>query len=201
MTACGSESGGACGAGRAFDFGACRTLAEMVDHFLEVRGDRSDLERAWWGKEGLSMEAACDRAMFMYGCVGGRDRHQRPYSAVQLRQLGKDLAAHETALRRAADFEALRVAVEQAWAFEPGRAPLLVYDVAHRLGYYLKREPEQVYLHAGPRVGANNLRAGLGDKRRRGLAEFPSSIRRLSPAQAEDFLCNARKWLHKGLWD
>jgi hypothetical protein len=36
----------------------------------------------------------------------------------------------------------------------------VVYDIAHRIGAYLRREPEAVYLHAGTREGARALNLG-----------------------------------------
>lgn len=184
-----------------FDFASCATLSEMVDHFLQVRGHRVQLEADWWGNDKLTIEHACRRAMFMLGREEGRDRHQRPYSAEQLRRLGERLATAADRLGQIKSFWGLRLEIERIWELAPGRTPLLVYDVAHRLGYRLGLAPRHVYLHAGPRVGANALRPGLGDRRRRCIKRFPTSIQRLTPAQAEDFLCNARRWLHPGLWD
>jgi hypothetical protein len=61
---------------------------------------------------------------------------------------------------------------------------LTIYDTAHRLGAYLKLSPDQVYLHAGVRVGAKAL--GLGEWR----AKLPmSAFQRLRPEQVEDCLC------------
>lgn len=174
----------------------------MIEHFLDVRGDQSAREQAWWGAEDQTLEQACDRAMFMLEKAGRRDSHQRPFSAADLSAMGERLAAASRSLGDVANFESLRIAVEQALGYPPGGAPLLTYDVAQRLGCFLKKAPDQVYLHAGPEVGANNLKPGLGRPRRRPIADFPTSIRtRLTPAQAEDFLCVARKALHPGLWD
>jgi hypothetical protein len=202
MTACGPSSTTSCGPRARFDFAGCSTLAEMVDHFLAVRDDQTVREQNWWGAEGQTLEQACERAMFMLGRKRGRDRHQRPFSAADLTALGERLATGARSLEAAPDFESLRIAVEQALGYPPGGAPLLVYDVAQRLGCYLNKAPDQVYLHAGPKVGAENLKPGLGGSRRRPLIDFPTSVRtRLTPAEAEDFLCVARNALHPGLWD
>ncbi|MCK6445988.1 MAG: hypothetical protein L6Q99_06305 [Planctomycetes bacterium] len=71
---------------------------------------------------------------------------------------------------------------------------LVVYDVAHRIGAFLKLEPERVYLHRGTRDGA--LALGLGRGREWiDLAELPDEFGRLSPAEAEDCLCIYKKRL------
>jgi hypothetical protein len=65
---------------------------------------------------------------------------------------------------------------------------LTIYDTAHRIGAYLKLSPEQVYLHAGVRVGAKAL--GLGDwQAKLPMSAFPPAFQRLRPEQVEDCLC------------
>lgn len=65
---------------------------------------------------------------------------------------------------------------------------LVVYDVSHRIGAFLRLEPEHVYLHRGTREGA--LALGLGRGREWiDLAELPDEFGRLTPAEAEDCLC------------
>ena len=71
---------------------------------------------------------------------------------------------------------------------------LVVYDVSHRIGAFLKLEPERVYLHRGTRDGA--LALGLGRGRESiELAELPEAFHQLSAAEAEDCLCIYKKRL------
>jgi hypothetical protein len=184
------------------DFTACATLSDMVDLFLSSRGDREGRERLWYGDHGLTPEEALRRAMFTLERDGVRDGHQRPYSTSSLRDFGDRLADRSRDLTAATDFGDLYRRIEEALGVAPGGRPLLIYDVALRFGRWLGHEPEAVWLHAGPRLGANALRPGLGRPRHRPLADFPTSIRtRLSATQAEDFLCLAARALHRGLWD
>lgn len=72
---------------------------------------------------------------------------------------------------------------------------LTIYDTAHRLGAYLKLSPDQVYLHAGVRVGAKAL--GLGEWRAKlPMSAFPPAFQRLRPEQVEDCLCIYNRQLH-----
>ena len=66
---------------------------------------------------------------------------------------------------------------------------LALYDIALRIGAFLGREPELVYLHAGARTGARAL--GLSCRGRHALApnEFPKEFARLLPCEIEDCLC------------
>ncbi|ATC30998.1 hypothetical protein CA606_00785 [Caulobacter vibrioides] len=177
----------------------------MVDVYLLVWGDRPARELAWWGDQALTFEQAIRRAMFKLEGDGRRDGHQRSYSVADLAAMGARLTTHSLALKAAHDFDTLLTAVELGLGLAPRRSPLLVYDVAHRLGCYLKIPPQYVYLHAGPRVGAERLKAGLGRYRRldpADPAQLPTSLRmRLAPNQMENFLCVARRALHSSLWD
>ncbi len=203
MSACGSSSNAAC---KPADFEMCATLAQMVDIYLMIWGDRPARELAWWGDQSLRFDQAIRRAMFKLEGEGRRDGHQRYYSAADLGAMGARLIKHASAFNKArGNFETLRTTVEQGLGLAPGRSPLLVYDIAHRLGCYLKTAPQHVYLHAGPSIGAERLKPGLG--RHRCLdpddpAQLPTSLRkRLTPDQIENFLCVARRALRPGLWD
>lgn len=181
-------------------FDHCVTLREMVDLFLIQRGGRREEECAWWGDPDLSLEEACRRAIF--GLGGPRDNHQWIYGTADLEAMGKQVALHSATLAATDDFQDLYRRIEDALGLRRNRKPLLVYDIAHRLGYRLGLAPKEVYLHAGPKNGAEALKSGLGRPRHRPLSDFPTSIRtRLSPAQAEDFLCLAGKALRPDLWD
>lgn len=202
MSTCRPRASAACGPA---DFEACATLTQMVDFYLLEWGDRPARELAWWGDQALTFDQAVRRAMFKLEGDGKRDGHQRYYSVANLAAMGARLATYAPAIKAAHDFETLRTIVERGLGLAPWRSPLLVYDVAHRLGYYLKISPQYVYLHAGPRVGAERLKSGLGRHRQLDPAnsvQLPTSLRmRLSPDQIENFLCVARRALHSGLWD
>jgi hypothetical protein len=139
----------------------------------------------------------------MLGREDGRDRHQRPFSTDALREIGHQLAVQRNAFDGdVSSFQDLYYRVEGAMGLRRHQRPLLVYDVASRLGYRLDVRPAEVWLHAGPKKGADALRPGLGRPRFRPLEDFPTSIRtRLTPAQAEDFLCLMASRLTPELWD
>lgn len=119
-----------------------------------------------------------------------------------LHAFAEQLARSAAVLGEAPGFDELYSGVERGLGLQRGRKPLLVYDVARRLAFRFGYEPEVVYLHAGAERGANALRRGLGQPRSRPLDDFPTSMRtRLTPEQAEDFLCIVGEWLRPELWD
>ena len=183
-------------------FDQCRTLNDMVDLFLKERRDRGQREARWWGDQTLSFERGCQRALFTLESETTRDAHQWIFSKADLNAFAKRLGAHEAQLSQATTFHDLYEAVESALGIAQNGKPLLVYDIALRLSHRLSLHPTAVYLHRGPRAGANALKAGLGARRTRPLDDFPTSIRtRLTAGQTEDFLCLARHHLRPELWD
>lgn len=85
-----------------------------------------------------------------------------------------------------------------------GIGPVTVYDVATRIGAYLKLEPTSLYLHAGVRIGWNKLHGTrrYPDVNGRVPREMlPAAFRRIPADQVEDMLCAynevIKPWLKK----
>ena len=91
---------------------------------------------------------------------------------------------------------------DDLWDIRPvGIGPLTVYDVATRIGAYLKLEPDQIYLHTGARMGWDAM---WGERRLAGVYDgrvsrnyWPMALLQLSADMAEDFLCTYREALAK----
>lgn len=182
--------------------GGGHTLAQLVDVYLHERAHRLKREEDWWGDPSLSFEQACRRAFFALENERKRDTHQWTMSSDELAAMARRLAASERSVCASQTFNELYRAIEQGLGVPRNAKPLLIYDVARRLGLRLKLAPVDVYLHRGAAKGAEALRPGLGRPRRRPLGDFPTSIRaRLTPDQTEDFLCVARAYLSPELWD
>jgi hypothetical protein len=89
-------------------------------------------------------------------------------------------------LSAVAEFEALHEAVGKAIGKKQGLGELAVYDIAQRIGAFLRKEPKLVYLHRGVREGAHAL-GFHGDTLDPTL--LPPAFSRLTPAEIEDCLC------------
>jgi hypothetical protein len=78
-----------------------------------------------------------------------------------------------------------------------GIGPVTHYDVATRIGAYLKLEPEQLYLHAGVLSGWNLLQKYRVKWPFRVKRIFwPEALRVLPADQVEDLLCAYRTFLN-----
>lgn len=103
-----------------------------------------------------------------------------------LAEFAKGLLEQEALIQRAKSFDELHALVSNSRI--SGVGDLTCYDVAHRIGAYLRLKPTMVYLHAGADGGAKVL--GLARRRGRLLVEgLPLEFQDLSPEEVEDILC------------
>lgn len=115
-----------------------------------------------------------------------RHPHQRRLPEKVLQAAHSRLS--KTDLQSCDTFEELHDRIEAAIRPIPNVGPLTVYDIALRLGAYLRLEPERIYLHSGTKVGARML----GVKRwiaTLGRQDLPEAFRILKPREIEDCLC------------
>jgi hypothetical protein len=117
---------------------------------------------------------------------GKRHPHQRRLPKALLREAERRLQLVRDEVSSAQHFADLHAVVERELSPLQGVGDLTVYDIAHRIGAFLGKGPDLVYLHAGTKVGA----AALGI---RGKAVspnmFPIAFSVLTSAEIEDCLC------------
>jgi len=72
-----------------------------------------------------------------------------------------------------------------------GAGELFCYDVALRIGHYLKLLPDRIYIHAGTRIGLQNLlKRKIYEKQiKKEILPEPFRSSDLTPGQLEDFFC------------
>lgn len=133
-----------------------------------------------------SLRDAIREATLSRVCDGSRHPHQYRIPGQVLGAAENIVQREAKRLRKSTSFGDLHGSIEKAIGSIRGIGPLAIYDIAHRIGAFLRLEPELVYLHAGTRDGARSL--GLhGDALE--LAQVPIELRCLSAAELEDCLC------------
>lgn len=80
-----------------------------------------------------------------------------------------------------------------------GIGPVTHYDVATRIGAYLKMEPEQLYLHAGVLSGWKLLHGNGKWPERLPRGSWPVALQCLPADQVEDLLCAYRTFLNPNM--
>lgn len=85
-------------------------------------------------------------------------------------------------------FHELYMLVESLILPVPGIGALTVYDTALRIGFWMRLEPEYIYLHAGTREGARNLGLPVNSAYLE-MHQIPKALRNLTPDQIESIFC------------
>jgi hypothetical protein len=134
------------------------------------------------------LAAAIREAALARGPSGKRLSHQRRIPGRVLEKARKILASAEPSIARAKTFAELHDIIESSIRPLPGVGELMVYDTALRIGAKLGLSPDDVYVHAGTRVGARAL-GFRGSRKTISPAELPRPLRALRPREIEDVLC------------
>jgi hypothetical protein len=119
---------------------------------------------------------------------GKRHPHQRRLSKDALVRAQDALLARRELLGSCTDFAALHNMVERVAGQIDGIGELYCYDIALRIGAYLRIFPEEVYLHRGAKDGAKALGYDT-DRDALRMGELSDSVQELEPYEIEDLLC------------
>lgn len=119
---------------------------------------------------------------------GGKHGHQWRIPPKLLSRFGARLLEVRGRLKSAPNFHELWIEVKVVGGRMKGIGELTIYDTAHRVGIYLRKEPEYVYLHAGARAGARALGLPVDPGYLR-ISDVPKELRHLKPSEIEDCLC------------
>jgi len=164
-----------------------KSFAEIVAHYMAEKKSGAENERRWFRIQ-RKIHEAVRLAGLASGPYGKRFRHQYRIPRAALQRASRALLRDLRRLGRCKSFEALFQQVHVSISRIPRIGPLMVYDTALRIGARLGLSPQQVYLHAGTRHGAE----GLGLDRSQtsiSLYELPPPLNGLTAEEAEDVLC------------
>jgi hypothetical protein len=161
------------------------SFAEVVRHYCANYRENASDDLAFYAEQ-PSLSKAVELAALSKTCDGKRQSHQRRLSASTLRRAHAEL--DQCNLKACRSFDALFRTVDEAIGGIHGIGALTVYDIACRIGAYLKLKPKRIYLHAGTRTGARAI--GLGDGvDALEIDELPPAFRCLTASEIEDCLC------------
>jgi hypothetical protein len=162
------------------------TLQLLIDEYLHIWGDSYKLEDRWWGdKKTLTWEEAIVRAWKSRLSDKKMHNHQRRVA----NKLDEGLEVALADKKQPEDFEDFQSVYDWVQSIVTrikGLGDTTAYDVARRLGAWLKLEPVAVYLHAGTAAGARKF--GIEGKIA-SLSAFPKEVQLLGATHAENFLC------------
>ena len=159
-------------------------LEVLVEDYLCHYEDTYKSEERWWA-ESLTWEEALKRAWNSLIENGKMHRHQC-HVADKLPEGLKIALDANVQPNRFKNFDQLYIWVKSITTDVKGLGDTTTYDVAQRLGVWMKMQPELVYLHASAAKGAKKL--GIKGESVP-LSIFPDEIQRLGATHAERFLC------------
>jgi hypothetical protein len=170
---------------------------EFLCFFRKELGPLSPLEKGYvpWLIASPDFETAVDRAVRSRFPDGKMHNHQTRVRLSALLTFGENIIRDEEEIRLHTSFHTFWCLLDRIKPW--GIGPLTVYDVAERLGRYLRLAPERVYLHAGPTLGAKALGIDVAGKAWLEMGDLPEPMRILSADEAEDFLCVFNSYLHR----
>lgn len=162
------------------------TKADIVALYNAKNRKAKECVLAWMAKR-ASLEEAIEAAAMARIC-GKRHPHQRRLKVCSLEKGTRDLLAKAHDISACRDFDELLNLVDKAVRSVSGLGELYIYDTAERIGAFLGKLPEKVYLHAGTRKGAENwgldTNAGVIE-----MKDLPRELQALKPHEVEDLLC------------
>ncbi|MDY7006454.1 MAG: hypothetical protein SWX82_21675 [Cyanobacteriota bacterium] len=152
--------------------------------YLKYYDNYYTFQEQWWGDKNLNWEGALERAWMSRFPDGKMHSHQRRVSSKL--GVGLRVSLADGLQPPLETFEQLYDWVESVTNRVKGLGAMTTYDVAQRLGMWLKLYPTIIYLHQGTSAGAEkfNVRGKTAT-----LDAFPPEIQQLGAAHAENFLC------------
>ena len=163
-----------------------RSYRDVVNAYIRDYREAATAELKFFRKQ-VPLAKAIHFAALAIMRDGKRHPHQRRLPASVLRAAERRLTAVARLLRECHSFAALHEVVRAEIGTIHGVGRLTVYDVATRIGAYLRLEPEVVYLHAGTSEGAKAL--GLNGGETLAPTALPPAFQILRPREMEDCLC------------
>lgn len=135
------------------------TLTAMVRHFIEEcrPGELGELRSFQTDEKGLT-KALLERAALAQDSRGKRYAHQRRLTRASLIDAREALLPQLAQFQKTGSFDEVWDLVRDATSEVPGIGELYHYDTALWIGAALRHAPEDVYLHAGTRIGGKAAR-------------------------------------------
>jgi predicted patatin/cPLA2 family phospholipase len=112
-------------------------------------------------KNAPDLKTAIIRAAMAKGENGNKHPHQRRYIRDDvLKKLANKLIEREKQIKNIKNFDELFEIIVRTYVFN-NEDSLTVYDTALRIGFYLNKFPEKIYIHAGAKKGAEKIRGKI----------------------------------------
>jgi hypothetical protein len=158
----------------------------MVREFIDTYRSGEHDELSFFRERPI--EQALEFAALAKDHRGKRFSHQRRLTRESLQRGKQAIMGMLGSFQKAESFAEVLQMLRGITSQVHGLGELYAYDTALRISAKTGHEPQQVYLHAGTKVGAKRL--GIHTNRDYvAMAELPKALHSLKPHEVESFLC------------
>jgi hypothetical protein len=164
-----------------------KRLNLIIEEYKRYYGPEADRVNKF-AKAQKTLVNAIEVATLSEDDAGVRDSHQNRIPKGVLKLWSNSVIKETRLIRRAASFEQILDILKKARV--KGIGELAIYDTAARIGTFRKIYPDKIYLHAGTKIGVQNL---LGKIKSKHIFknQLPQEFQRedLSCSELENLLC------------
>lgn len=164
-----------------------KRLSKIIKVYKKYKAENPD---SWieFAKKQKNLKAAIRVSSLSINHDNKRNPHQYRLEQKTLNATCDELLLLERKLKAARSFDELYQLIMSIDVY--GLGPLTRYDIATRIGAYLKLYPDRIYLHAGTRTGAKVLLGKVdGEYILKSDLPKPFRSRDLQCSEIEDILC------------
>jgi len=164
-----------------------KRLSNIIKVYKKYKDGNPD---SWieFAKSQINLKGAIRVSSLSINQDNRRNPHQYRLEQKTLDATCDELLLIERKLKVAKTFDELYKLIMSIDVF--GLGPLTRYDIATRIGAYLKLYPDRIYLHAGTRTGAKKLLGKVeGEFILKGDLPKPFRVHDLQCSEIEDILC------------
>ena len=135
---------------------------EIIQHYKGSRaGCVRDDKIIAYCKKASNLKTAIIRASMARDENGHKHPHQKQYIKDEtLKKIKYKLLKKELQIKNVNNFDELFEIIVKTWVFD-NKESLTFYDIALRLGFYLNKLPERIYMHAGTKEGAEKIKGKI----------------------------------------
>jgi len=162
-------------------------IRNIINHYKSYRESDPDTWLEFSATQSNLKDAIKVSSLCINQC-NKRHPHQYRIKSKSLKELCDKLLKQITFIEESKDFDELFSIIDRTTVY--GIGDLTKYDVAQRIGKYLKLFPTKIYVHSGTKIGAQYL---IGKIKSRTITkeQLPAIFNdgNLSCSEIEDILC------------